>query len=167
MLASGTGVNQPRALILCSQTTRVMSGKPCAAATLRGMVAPSRRHRSVRLKSWDWLSQRLAGLITGIPAALRGQTKRGGRRPAKAPGPSLGRHTSLDTRPTRRPARSCEGVRYARTFAEHGWIKGRTNKFEVRWPGANIELVEASAEQLVAAKPDPAAQPNEAGDART
>jgi len=58
-------------------------------------------------------------------------------------------------------------VRYARTFAEHGWINRRTNKFEVRWPGANIELVEASAEQLVAAKPDPAAQPNEAGDART
>jgi putative ABC transport system substrate-binding protein len=39
-------------------------------------------------------------------------------------------------------------------LAEHGWIEGRTIGIEVRWPGGNIELVEALAKELVALQPD-------------
>jgi putative ABC transport system substrate-binding protein len=39
-------------------------------------------------------------------------------------------------------------------LAEHGWIEGRTIGIEVRWPGANIELTEALAKELVGLRPD-------------
>jgi len=39
-------------------------------------------------------------------------------------------------------------------LTEHGWIEGRTIDIAVRWPGGNSELIEASAKELVGAKPD-------------
>jgi putative tryptophan/tyrosine transport system substrate-binding protein len=39
-------------------------------------------------------------------------------------------------------------------LAEHGRIEGRTIDIEVRWPGANIELIEKFAKELVGLKPD-------------
>jgi putative tryptophan/tyrosine transport system substrate-binding protein len=39
-------------------------------------------------------------------------------------------------------------------LVQHGWIEGRTIVLEVRWPGGNIESIEASVKELVGLKPD-------------
>jgi putative ABC transport system substrate-binding protein len=41
-----------------------------------------------------------------------------------------------------------------RGLAERGWVEGRTIDVTVRWTGGNIELIEASAKELVGVKPD-------------
>ncbi len=37
---------------------------------------------------------------------------------------------------------------------ELGWVKGRNLQLEVRWPGANVDRIEAAAKELVAGSPD-------------
>jgi putative tryptophan/tyrosine transport system substrate-binding protein len=52
------------------------------------------------------------------------------------------------------PSGQAEIAAFRQGLAEHGWIEGRTIRIEVRWPGGNIELVEALAKELVGLKPD-------------
>jgi putative ABC transport system substrate-binding protein len=52
------------------------------------------------------------------------------------------------------PIGRLEMAALGRGLAGHGWIEGRTIDIAVRWLGGNIELIEASAKELVGAKPD-------------
>jgi putative ABC transport system substrate-binding protein len=52
------------------------------------------------------------------------------------------------------PDGQAEMAALRRGLAERGWIEGRMFDIAVRWAGSNIELIEASARELVAAKPD-------------
>jgi putative tryptophan/tyrosine transport system substrate-binding protein len=52
------------------------------------------------------------------------------------------------------PDVQAETAAFRRGLSEHGWVKGRNIQIEFRWPGANIELIEAMAKELVGLKPD-------------
>jgi putative ABC transport system substrate-binding protein len=52
------------------------------------------------------------------------------------------------------PVGTAEITAFRQGLAELGWIEGRNIGIDVRWPGGNIELIEALAKELVRAMPD-------------
>jgi putative ABC transport system substrate-binding protein len=52
------------------------------------------------------------------------------------------------------PVGPADVAAFRRGLAALGWVEGRNIGVEVRWPGGNIELIEALAKELVGLKPD-------------